>query len=138
MSRLGRPKKRVTKEELRKLCEIRCTLKEVAYFFNCSDDTIERRCKQYFKLTFAEFRNACLDASKIVLRRTAFKRAIQGSDSLLKTLLKELNVFDEQSGSHETTDLDRKLVDEIPKITEKTDPHTASQIYKDLIKKTKE
>jgi hypothetical protein len=42
-SKVGRPKKDFTIEEIKKLCTLNCTMEEVAAFFGCNKKTIERR-----------------------------------------------------------------------------------------------
>jgi len=62
-------------EEFEKLCEIQCTLAEIASWFRCSEDTIERRCKDHYKTTFAEAFKKYSGKGKISLRRTQFRLA---------------------------------------------------------------
>ena len=37
--KIGRPLKEIDKVQFEKLCNLQCTLLEIAGFFNCSDDT---------------------------------------------------------------------------------------------------
>ena len=73
--KIGRPLKEIDKVQFEKLCNLQCTLLEIAGFFNCSDDTIERWCKRTYKTTFAECCKTFSQGGKIALRRTQFKRA---------------------------------------------------------------
>ena len=41
-------------DQFKKLCEMQCTLQEIAGFFDCSEDTIERWCKRELEEPFAE------------------------------------------------------------------------------------
>ena len=50
----GRPRKDIDKTNFEKLCGLFCTLDEIAGFFDCSEDTIERWCKREYKQSFAE------------------------------------------------------------------------------------
>ena len=50
----GRPRKDIDKSNFEKLCGLFCTLDEIAGFFDCSEDTIERWCKREYKQSFAE------------------------------------------------------------------------------------
>lgn len=73
--KMGRPLKEIDKHQFEKLCNLQCTLLEIAGFFNCSDDTIERWCKRTYKTTFAECFKTFSQGGKISLRRTQFKLA---------------------------------------------------------------
>lgn len=79
MARTGRPRTNINKEQFEKLCGLQCTLKEVASFFNCSEDTIENFCKREYKETFSEVYNKYASIGKISLRRTQFKLAEKSS-----------------------------------------------------------
>ena len=71
MAKMGRPRKEIDHEQFRKLC----TLSEIASWFDCSEDTIERWCKRETGKTFADIhRNYSVDG-KISLRRIQFKLA---------------------------------------------------------------
>lgn len=75
MARTGRPKKEIDKTNFEKLCGMQCTLKEIAGFFDCSEDTIERWCKRTYKQTFADAFKNYSAAGLISLRRNQFKLA---------------------------------------------------------------
>ena len=75
MAKTGRPKKEINKDQLKKLFGMQCTLEEIAGFFDCSADTIERWCKREFKETFAETYKKESFEGKIALRRIQFKLA---------------------------------------------------------------
>lgn len=71
----GRPRKEIDKNSFEKLCGLLCTLDEIAGFFNCSPDTIERWCKREYKKNFAEVYKNHSAMGKISLRRYQFKLA---------------------------------------------------------------
>lgn len=71
----GRPRKEIVFEELERLCELQCTQAEIANWFGVSEDTICRRIKETFSLTFAEFFAQNRSGGKISLRRTQWKLA---------------------------------------------------------------
>ena len=75
MAKMGRPKKEINQETFEKLCGIMCTLEEIAGVFNCSEDTIERWCKETYKETFAETSKRLQGTGKSSLRRMQFKLA---------------------------------------------------------------
>jgi len=61
--------------ELDKLCHIQCSEEEIAEWFHCSVDTIERRIREKYGISFAEYFSKHRAAGKIALRRTLFKLA---------------------------------------------------------------
>lgn len=73
--RTGRPKIQIDNKQFEKLCGMQCTLEEIAGFFDCSMDTIERWCKRSYKMTFAETYKKYSYAGKLTLRRAQFKLA---------------------------------------------------------------
>lgn len=75
MAKMGRPKKEIDKTNFEKLCGLQCTLEEIAGFFDCSADTIERWCKREYKATFAEAFKRYSAPGKASLRRIQFKLA---------------------------------------------------------------
>lgn len=75
MARTGRPKKEIDQEVFEGLCRIQCTLEEIASWFKCSEDTIERWCKRTYAQTFAESYKKYSASGKISLRRAQMKLA---------------------------------------------------------------
>jgi hypothetical protein len=71
----GRPKKEISKEQFEKLCGLQCTKEEIAGFFNCSPDTIERYCKSTYHDNFAAVYKEYSAQGKISLRLYQFKLA---------------------------------------------------------------
>ena len=80
--RKGRPKIEIDWDEFEKLCLIQCTLTEIADWFECSEDTIERRCREQKKMLFAEYFKKHAVGGRISLRRSQFKLATAGNPSL--------------------------------------------------------
>lgn len=75
MARTGRPTIKIDKDNFEKLCGLQCTLVEIAGFFNCSEDTIQRWCRRTYKMTFAETYKTYSQQGKIALRRYQMKLA---------------------------------------------------------------
>lgn len=69
----GRPKIDIDFKQLEGFCLIQCSLSEIATFFNCSEDTIERRVKEHFGVTFADYFAKKRIGGLISLRRNLFK-----------------------------------------------------------------
>ncbi len=72
----GRPRINIDRQQFEKFCGIQCTLEEIANFYDCSVDTVERWCKRtYDGATFAEVYNKYSASGKISLRRQQFRLA---------------------------------------------------------------
>ena len=72
---MARPRIEIDYNNFKKLCGLQCTLDEIASFFNCSRDTIERWCKRELKMSFADAFKKHSSAGKISLRRWQFQMA---------------------------------------------------------------
>ena len=72
---MARPRIEIDFEQFKKLCAIQCTLEEIASWFKCSEDTIERWCQRELKMSFADAYKIWSADGKISLRRTQFKMA---------------------------------------------------------------
>jgi hypothetical protein len=73
--KMGRPRKEIDEAQFKKLCNILCTEEEIAGFFDCSVDTIERWAKRTYGVTFAEIYKRFSATGKISLRRYQFELA---------------------------------------------------------------
>lgn len=72
---MARPRIEIDREQFEKLCVIQCTEEEIASWFKCSVDTIERWCQREMKASFAEVYKKHSSIGKISLRRAQFKMA---------------------------------------------------------------
>lgn len=72
---MARPRIEIDQDQFEKLCYLQCTLSEIASFFKCSEDTIERWCKRELKTSFADAFKTHSAGGKISLRRWQFKMA---------------------------------------------------------------
>jgi hypothetical protein len=77
--KMGRPRIEIDFDDLNKLCQLQCTLVEVAGFFGCSEDTIELRIKEKTGLTFPEYLKSHGSEGKRSLRRLQYLSAMKGS-----------------------------------------------------------
>lgn len=73
--KVGRPKIKIDKEMFEKLCQMQCTLEEIAGFFDCCDDTINNWCKEVYDDNFSGVYKKKSMAGKISLRRIQYKLA---------------------------------------------------------------
>jgi hypothetical protein len=85
----GRPRTKIDWTEFDKLCGLQCTLKEIAYFFDCSEDTIERAVKREFQRDFSDLWEEKSAAGRISLRREQFRLAQAGDRTMLIWLGKQ-------------------------------------------------
>lgn len=71
----GRPRIQIDEDQFKGLCSIQCTLEEIASWFKCSEDTIERWCKRELKMSFADAYKKHSAGGKISLRRYQMRMA---------------------------------------------------------------
>lgn len=71
----GRLKIKIDWNEFEKLCGMQCTLIEIAGWFNCSEDTIERAVKSKYNKNFADVFRLKRGKGLISLRRYQWKLA---------------------------------------------------------------
>ena len=75
MAKAGRPRKQIDKEQFETMCEIQCTLEEIAALFKCSEDTIQNWCKREYGENFSVVHKWYSATGKMSLRRWQFKMA---------------------------------------------------------------
>lgn len=85
----GRPRIEIDWTAFEKLCAIHCTLIEIAEWFDCSEDTIERHVKKKYKENFADVFKKKSGRGKISLRRKQFELANAGDRTMLIWLGKQ-------------------------------------------------
>lgn len=114
MAKMGRPKKEIDAEQFEKLCGLQCTKEEIASFFDCSEDTIERFCKAEYGETFAVIFAQKRKRGRISLRRTQWKLA-EKSPAMAIFLGKQ---YLDQSDKLETrvTNIDEKTRDAVSEL----------------------
>lgn len=71
----GRKRIDIDYKQLDKLLGLQSTLKECAFYFDCSEDTIERAIKRDKGMSFNEYREIKRQAGFISLRRNQFQLA---------------------------------------------------------------
>jgi hypothetical protein len=87
--RTGRPKIEINWDDFEKLCAMQCTENEVAAWFKCSLDTIERAVKRQFKRTFADIYAEYKSFGRASLRRQQWLKAALGDTGMLIWLGKQ-------------------------------------------------
>lgn len=96
MSKVGRPLIFIDWDEVFKLVSYQCTQVEIAHFFNCSVDTLDRRAREELGLSFAEIWARKISLGKIRLRKAAFdhiERGTPGWAAVFNRIDDKLHVF---------------------------------------------
>lgn len=75
----GRPRKEINLKILANLCRINCTKEEIASVLEVSQDTLDRRVLDLFKVDFATFYKRYQGTGKVSLRRLQWKSAKNGN-----------------------------------------------------------
>jgi len=98
---MGRPPIPINQDEFEKLVNLCCTLDDIAGWFNCSVDTIERWCQSTYSESFADTYKKKAAKGKISLRRKQMEVALSGNVSMLIWLGKQhLGQADKQEMEH--------------------------------------
>lgn len=96
MAKAGRKIIEIDFDQLEKLCALQCTLKEVANFFECSEDTIMRRVREETGLDFATFFSQKSEKGRVSLRRKMWEMALKGDRVMLIWISKQHLGFSEK------------------------------------------
>jgi len=86
---VGRPNIEFNWEEMEKLCIIQATCREIALWFQCHEDTVERAVKKKFGINFAQWVAQKHVKGKVSLRRRQHEVAHNGSVAMLIWLGKQ-------------------------------------------------
>ena len=114
MAKMGRPQKEINKDQFEELCKMQCTLDEIAGFFKCSPDTIQRFCEREYNDTFANTHIKYAQEGKISLRRAQLKSALAGNVTMQIWLGRQLlGQTDKQLLSIDTEEENKKIAKEL-------------------------
>ena len=72
---MARPRKEIAKDQFEKLCGIQCTLEEICGWFDVTDKTLDRWCKETYGESFSAVFDKKREAGKISLRRSQWRLA---------------------------------------------------------------
>ena len=89
MAKRGRKRIEIDLEEFEALCAIQATLREMAIVFKCSEDTIQRAVKKYYKENFSVVFGEKRLRGFVSLRRRIWQSALNGNVTLLIFLAKQ-------------------------------------------------
>lgn len=109
---MARPRKEIDKDSFEKLCAIQCTLNEIAGFFDCSEDTIERWCTREYNERFAEIYAKKRGIGHISLRRAQFRLAEHNATMAIWLGKQYLGQRDQQDITFNSSDESIKEMDE--------------------------
>jgi len=121
----GRPKKEIDFEKIDALCAVFCNCKEIvsvlkAFDINCSYDTVERRIKEEFDMTFAEYvEQKQMAFAKPKLRKAQFDCALNGNATMLIWLGKQYLGQVEKQEINVTGDMPDEISEKINQIKAK-------------------
>ena len=94
--KMGRPLVEIDKKVFEKLCEKMNTEEDIAYYFDCSVDTINRWCGKNYQdedgkpMTFAEVYKKTAAKGRASLRRMMFQSAENGNVTMQIFLAKSI------------------------------------------------
>ena len=72
---MARPRKEIDQKQFENLCGLQCTEAEIADWFDCSVDTINRWCQRTYKASFADVYGKKKNRGKSSLRRMQWRLA---------------------------------------------------------------
>jgi hypothetical protein len=109
-SNRGRPRVAIDWETFDKLCAIQCTLSEIASFFNCAHDAIQRAVIREHKTNFASYYEQKSEKGRISIRRRQFQSAETGNVTMLIWLGKQW-LGQRDKANHEISGPDGKPIE---------------------------
>jgi hypothetical protein len=117
---MARPRKEIDEAQLKGLCRLKPTLRDCAAFFECSEDTIERRVKELGYESFEAFRDQNMVHTRFSLVRKAIQKAEGGDNTMLIFSLKNLCGWSDKIETINPKDAPtEELLSEIERLTKK-------------------
>lgn len=117
--KMGRPLIEINQEQFENLCSLHCTLIEIAEWFKCSEDTIERWSVRTYEATFADTFKKKSSKGKISLRRKMYETAMTGNVTMQIWLSKQqLGMTDKVEQTSHEIKYDARTIEEFEKLTE--------------------
>lgn len=98
MAKTGRPQVEIDRDTFEKLCVLQCTKQDIANWFECSEDSIERWAKREYGETFAVVFAQKRQKGKVSLRRMQWASAEKGNVTMLIWLGKQYLGQKDQQG----------------------------------------
>lgn len=70
-------------QQVDSMCQIHCRKSEMCAILGVSEDTLERRIKEKFKISFADYFEQKASGGKMSLRRRQYTQAMDGNTTML-------------------------------------------------------
>lgn len=86
---MARPRKEIDKNQFEGLCALQCTKVEICDFFDITDKTLDRWCRETYRKNFSEVFAEKRGKGKISLRRAQYETALRGNATMLLWLGKQ-------------------------------------------------
>lgn len=99
---MPRPPVELDLQKLEDLMQFRPTQSDAAAFFRVSEDTIERRIREHYDLTFSEFRERFMANTRLSLTKKALQMALSGNVAMLIWCQKNLCGWRDKQPDEET------------------------------------
>jgi len=100
MAKTGRPKATIDWDEFERLCFLQCSRKEIAYWFKCSEKTIERKCYEQYGESFVPVFEKKRIGGLVNLRRNLFKQSETNVAAAIFLAKNWLGMSDKQEIEH--------------------------------------
>lgn len=99
----GRPLKGIDQKQFENLCGLQCTKEEICSWFDITDKTLDRWCKQTYNAGFSEVFRQKRGKGKISLRRSQFRLAEKNANMAIWLGKQYLDQSDEQASHVENS-----------------------------------
>jgi len=93
----GRPKKDIDQNQFEKLCGLHCTEIEICSFFDVTDKTLNRWCREVYGMKFSEVFKKKRDIGNISIRRNQMELSKKSASMAIWLGKQYLNQTDEIS-----------------------------------------
>jgi len=114
---MARPRVQIDWKLFEGFCQMQCTLWEIASYFNCSEDTVERRVREKYGVGFAEYFAKKRIAGLMSLRRNLLRMSEKKPAVAIFLAKNWLGMSDKQEVEHSGKD-GKPIVAEIRVISE--------------------
>jgi hypothetical protein len=118
---MARPRIEIDWDQFDKLCAIQATLTDIAAWFSCSVDTIERAVKREQKMSFAEYFAIKRGRGKIGLRRKQYEVAMAGNVPMLIWLGKQYLDQSEKQQAEVNQNIVHEYIEVVPHLEDRAD-----------------
>lgn len=107
--KVGRPQKEISKTEFEKLCALQCTVEEICGWFDISDKTLYKWCRNEYGENFSAVFARKREKGKISLRRHQWRLAESNANMAIWLGKQYLRQVDKPEESIDTEDTEAYL-----------------------------